>query len=128
MISAGVFKISSFPEFVFSIYQFDLLPVPFISYFAVLIIAIEVTGGFLLLFGIWRKQISIIFILLLSLFTAAMLINLFKEKTIDCGCFGPLLPNQIGWWSLVRNVILIALLYCIYEGDKKALTFYLRKQ
>lgn len=124
MIMAGTFKIASFAAFVFSIYQFDLLPAPLVSYFALVIIFIEVAGGVLLLLGVWKKQISIMFILILSLFTAAILINLFEEKTIDCGCFGALLPNQIGWWSIVRNAMFIILLYAVFKEGQIPFKFH----
>lgn len=43
---------------------------------------------------------------LLTLFTAAMLVNLRKGRRPDCRCFGQVKAAPIGWDSVSRNVVL----------------------
>lgn len=117
MISAGALKLSSFNEFVVSIYQFGILPNQTILHSAVLIISIELTGGFLLLFGVWKKVIALLFVAMLAIFTIVILLNIFQGRYFDCGCFGSALPVRIGLWSIIRNILLIAALIVVYRTE-----------
>ncbi len=47
--------------------------------------------------------------LLLMAFTAAVARTLRQGREVDCNCFGSLGPSRIGRWTLVRNVLLLAL-------------------
>lgn len=47
---------------------------------------------------------------LLGLYAAAIAVNLRRGRTeIDCGCGGPGVRQPIGWWLVVRNLVLAAL-------------------
>jgi len=47
---------------------------------------------------------------LLMVFTGAIAINLVRGRTsIDCGCFGPALRQQLSGWLLLRNLALMTI-------------------
>ncbi|MGD9735618.1 MAG: MauE/DoxX family redox-associated membrane protein [Solirubrobacterales bacterium] len=48
-------------------------------------------------------------LLLLAAFTAAVARVLRDGEEVDCNCFGSLGPSRIGRWTLMRNVLLLAL-------------------
>jgi peroxiredoxin/uncharacterized membrane protein YphA (DoxX/SURF4 family) len=47
-------------------------------------------------------------LLLLSVFTAAVCVNLASGRTPDCACFGGIRPSPISLWTVGRNLILAA--------------------
>ncbi|MDT7538003.1 MAG: hypothetical protein QOI82_1588 [Actinomycetota bacterium] len=47
-------------------------------------------------------------VLLLAAFTVTIVLNLARGKQVDCHCFGQLTGGAVGWRSVVRNVVLIA--------------------
>jgi hypothetical protein len=62
------------------------------------------------LFPLTRALAAVGVMLLLCVFTGAIAINLIRGRTnIDCGCFGPVLRQDLSAWLLVRNAALIAL-------------------
>lgn len=54
-------------------------------------------------------------------FTALLLRSLLTGEEADCGCFGSAAPEKVSWFSIVRNVVLIALAVMgIMAGDGAA--------
>lgn len=122
-ISTSILKIFSFPQFVFNIQEFDLLPHSTILSVAIFIVLSEMISGLGLAFNIYTKPISVFLILLVSLFSVGIIINLMRHNAIDCGCFGSYFSEEITWWSVGRNFTLQLILYWISHGfDKKMIT------
>jgi len=46
---------------------------------------------------------------MLVAFTALLLWSLLTGEEADCGCFGSPAPEKVSWFSIVRNLVLIAL-------------------
>src|ERR1700680_980546 len=46
---------------------------------------------------------------MLVVFLAAILVNLARGRTPDCHCFGQLHSERIGWKTVVRNLVLVAI-------------------
>jgi len=104
-IYAGVEKISDPETFALSISHYRLLPIVTINIFAISLPWIELVAGILLLFGIAVKENSAIIFSLLTIFTIAIVISLFRGLGIDCGCFGK--SSQIGLFKLGENTLMI---------------------
>lgn len=104
-IYAGAVKISNPEEFAISISNYRLFPNLIINFFAIILPWIEIISGILLLFGIAVKENSAIIFSLLSVFTIAIIISLFRGISIDCGCFGK--GTQIGLMKLGENTLMI---------------------
>jgi Methylamine utilisation protein MauE len=79
--------------------------------FAWMIPVIEGSAAVGLLMPAYCTFSAVALSILLGSFTAAVGLNLWRGRTeIDCGCFGPLLRQRIGWWLLPRNAALFAIL------------------
>jgi len=104
-IYAGADKISNPDDFALSISNYRLLPMSLLNFFAITLPWIEIVTGILLLFGISVKENSAIILTMLSIFTIAIVISLFRGLSIDCGCFGK--GTQIGLFKLGENLLVI---------------------
>lgn len=110
-IYAGAEKISNPDDFALSISNYRLLPNPSLNFFAITLPWIEIIAGILLLFGISVKENSAIIFVLLSVFTLAIIISLFRGLSIDCGCFGK--GTQIGLLKLGENLLMITVSFLL---------------
>ncbi len=113
-IYSGVAKALSFPLFVSDVEHFDLLPLKMIIPLSICIVMTEVVAGIGLCICGMSKMFSFVLVILLSVFTAAMLFNLFRGNIVECGCFGSTISSEINWWSVLRNMILGVFLYWIF--------------
>ena len=109
-ISSGLLKIFSFSDFVLSVHRFNILPASITLPFSIFIVFTELISGTGLLLNVQGTMISYILVFLLTLFSVAIIINLFHNNIIDCGCFGGIAPIGITWWSVVRNLLICLLL------------------
>lgn len=69
---------------------------------------LELVTGALLLCGLFTRAAASATALLLSVFTAAIAINLGRGRKIDCGCSGSGVARTITWLTVLRNVSLLA--------------------
>ena len=53
---------------------------------------------------------------LLAAFTAGIAYNLLRGNRVECHCFGALSTKPLSWWSVARNVALIALGVLVLSG------------
>jgi putative oxidoreductase len=116
-IYAGAEKISDTESFAISISNYRLLPVLTLNFFAITLPWLEIITGILLLFGIAVKENSTIIFSMLSIFTVAIIISLFRGLSIDCGCFGK--GTQIGLMKLGENILMIvgSLILIVFGSD-----------
>lgn len=106
-IISGLLKLFSLNYFTEIVYSMHVLPIFFVPYFAILLPIIEYVLGAFLIFGLSVKLTAKCIILLLISFTIVISINLIKGNLIDCGCFGNILQEKIGWSLLLREVIIL---------------------
>jgi thiol-disulfide isomerase/thioredoxin len=59
---------------------------------------------------------AIVALLLLATFTVGIVANLVRGKQVECHCFGALSDRPLSWWSVARNVALIALAAVVLAG------------
>lgn len=58
---------------------------------------------------------------MLVVFLAAILVNLARGRTPDCHCFGQLHSERIGWKTVGRNLILVALSsLLVWQGPERS--------
>lgn len=121
-VYAGMEKISDPSGFSTSIYNYKLLPVFLVNFFAIVLPWIEVTSGLLLILGIAVKENAYIINSMLLIFIFAVGISLIRGLDIDCGCFGK--GNQIGIQKLIENSLMFTagLLIIIFDSTFLSLT------
>jgi len=108
-IYAGILKISDSAGFSDAINNYELLPLSFVNFFAIILPWIEVVAGLFLIFGISVKENSFIISLMLAVFILAIVISLSRGLNIECGCFGTSSGTKVGIIKLVENIILLNL-------------------
>lgn len=86
-VAAALPKIVDPPSFAHMIYNYRLVPGPFVNLMGLTMPWIELLCGLALILGIWRTTARSLIALLLVTFIVAISINLLRGNSIDCGCF-----------------------------------------
>jgi putative oxidoreductase len=86
-IVAALPKIADPPSFAHMVYNYRLLPGPFVNLAALTMPWAELLMGVALICGIWRRAAATLVGALLVVFIVAISINLLRANAIDCGCF-----------------------------------------
>lgn len=106
-VSASLDKIANPALFSKVVYNYDLLPIPFINPFALFLPALEFVAGLLLILGLFPRSQALLIGLLLILFVGALTINIARGNDADCGCFGLEEESPIGWSLVLRDLVLL---------------------
>jgi putative oxidoreductase len=122
-IFAGMEKIADPAAFSDSINNYRVMPLFSINVFAIFIPWLEVISGILLLFGIKQRENSFILGGLLLVFIVLILSAIIRGLDIDCGCFGTIRAEMVGFRKIIENILLFLLGIHIYifKGDKFSL-------
>ncbi len=115
VILGGVFVFAAVPKiidaqaFAESIHNYQLFPLWSIGPLARLLPPIEVVVGVALIVGVAQPGAALIAAGMLAAFSAGMLQAMARGIDLSCGCFGNGDNTPIGWWNIVRNLMLIGL-------------------
>lgn len=115
-IAAGSAKLASNGGLRDSVARFGLLPDRAAHAVAIVLPWIEVSLGGLLIVGQWTKPAAEASIGLLFVFNAAISINLLRGNRVACHCFGQFGRKPISWWSVARNLVLLAVASLVSVG------------
>lgn len=112
-IVASIEKIADPSAFAVSINNYRILPEALSLVVATPLPWIELLCGFGLLFGFFQRGSSVLTLVMLVVFTAAIVSGLLRGLDISCGCFtqDPTVA-RIGWGKVAENTGLI-ILACI---------------
>ncbi len=107
LIWAGLAKVSEPALFALTVRAYNVLPLAFINGFAVVVPWMEIAAGACLLAGFWSRAAALAALALLSSFSVALVVNIFRGANLDCGCFG--LDGTRGslHGALVQDLLLI---------------------
>jgi uncharacterized membrane protein YphA (DoxX/SURF4 family) len=106
--TALIGKLRHRDEFVAVVGNYRLMPQKLVTLAAWLVITLETLTALSLASGIRLQAGAALAIGSLSIFAAAMTINLARGRTqIDCGCFQSTLRQKLSAAHLVRNALLI---------------------
>ena len=86
-VAASLPKIVDPPSFAHMIYNYRLVPGPFVNLMGLTMPWIELLCGLALILGIWRTTARTLIGAMLVMFIIAISINLARGNSIDCGCF-----------------------------------------
>jgi uncharacterized membrane protein YphA (DoxX/SURF4 family) len=70
---------------------------------------VEVALGSLLVTGVWRPVVAVVSAALLAAFTVLLVVRLVQGRRPPCACFGAWSTRPVGYGSVARNLVLIAL-------------------
>ena len=106
--ASGAMKLRDVELFEGSLADYQLTPHMIEKPLAYLLPILECAAAAGLLKSSTRTGAAFMLLALLAIFTGAIAINLARgRRSIDCGCFGPALRQELSGWLLARNVFLI---------------------
>ena len=106
--ASATMKLRDLEMFEGSLANYQLAPLWLEKPLAFLIPILECAAAVALLITSTRAIAAMTLLALLTVFTAAIAINLARGRTnIDCGCFGPALRQELSGWLLLRNLFLM---------------------
>jgi uncharacterized membrane protein YphA (DoxX/SURF4 family) len=119
---SGLAKLPRREEFVRAVRNYQLVPDRLGGLVGRVLPPLEVAGGALLALGLGIRPVAALLALCLAAFSGAVSINLLRGRTIDCGCFGPVAQQQITWWTVARNVVLLGMAVFVAAVEPTALS------
>ncbi|MDY6436478.1 MAG: DoxX family protein [Bacteroidales bacterium] len=118
-IVAAVLKLLSIDAFEVYIYSFGLCSYTWTTFFSRLLIFTELFLGLSLIFKIHFRRIWQLAMLLMLSFTLFLVYAAIFRNDSNCHCFGSLIELD-PWQSIVKNIIIIALLLLIRKEESHA--------
>ncbi|MBI2794448.1 MAG: DoxX family membrane protein [Ignavibacteria bacterium] len=107
-VLAAIPKITEPLAFATSIYHYGLVPVWAINAIALILPWLELLAGSALLLGYKTKLAAALCGLMLLIFTLAVAWAVANGLHIDCGCFGEAGGEEVSWWKVGKNTLMIA--------------------
>jgi uncharacterized membrane protein YphA (DoxX/SURF4 family) len=120
-VYSSVGKLFSQEEFGRVIYNYDLLPLFSVNILAIVLPYIQFIAGILLIFGIFKRGNSVIFIVLLLVFLIALIQAYARGLDINCGCFSldTTSSNTDILIRIIQDVLLLIPAFLILVFSKK---------
>lgn len=118
---SGFFKVLDLENFGKITMMYDILPLVFIPYTAIIVPVLELALGALFLFGYKIRAASFITIILMLMFMVFIGINIARGKTFDCGCFELSqfgIKEEIGFPLLARDAVIIVFAAVLFYAKK----------
>ncbi len=123
-IFSGFVKADDPLGFTYKLHEYfakDALDIPSLDKFsfgiAFSVSIIEMTLGFMMLIGIWKKFTLTMVTLMMIFFTFLTWYTAHYNKVLECGCFGDAIPFT-SWQSFWKNVVLMIFIIIITWGSK----------
>jgi putative oxidoreductase len=113
LLLAGLFlyaagtKVPDMGAFAESLANYRIFPAAIVSPVAAMVVGVEITAALALLFRPWARAGALVLAALLAGFTVGLASTLARGIDIACGCFGESAPAT--WWTVLRDVVLLAL-------------------
>jgi len=119
-IYASLSKIPYPAQFAESIANYRLIPYMFLNLGALILPWIELVTGLFLIIGFKSRSSTILIGLLLIMFDAMVLINMYWGAPITCGCYDTV-GEPIGWKKVLENALMLVFSVQIYCFDRPGL-------
>ena len=103
-----------------AIVGFDIIPESIALEAAIMLIWLELICGTFMLLGLWARATVIVITGMLTLFEIGLISVVVRGIEVNCGCFGQFSEMQVGWNTIIRN--LVQLVFCallLYYGSWK---------
>jgi uncharacterized membrane protein YphA (DoxX/SURF4 family) len=103
---AGISKLFELEHFRSEVAAFKLLPHALVTPFAYGLPFVETFAGLYLLLGLLVGPVAILTCVLMAAFLIAQAQAWARGLSLDCGCFGTLAQQKVGFWSIARDAAL----------------------
>jgi uncharacterized membrane protein YphA (DoxX/SURF4 family) len=105
-LAAGVSKIVELDTFRSQVAKYDVLPHALVTPFAYALPFVEIGIGVYLALGLFVRAAAAVACVLMVIFVIAHAQAWARGLVLDCGCFGSITSQQVGFWSIVRDAAL----------------------
>ncbi len=126
MILGGVFAFSAISKFAApnaladALVGFEMVPASLALEAAVVLIWHELICGTFMLLGLWTRATTIVLSGMLIVFEIGLASVMIRGLEVNCGCFGQFSETQVGWTTVIRNLVLLGFcLSLLYFGSWK---------
>ena len=116
-IYASLNKISDPGVFAENIAAYRIIPYQGLHLVAIILPWIELICGFFLILGLRTRAAASILSGLLFMFTLFVIINIFRDSSISCGCFGTV-GETISWKKVTINTIWLLMTIQVFLFDR----------
>ncbi len=116
-ICASLSKIPHPAQFAEAIANYRLIPYECLNLGTIILPWIELVAGLFLIIGFKSRTSVIVIGLLLVIFDAMILINMYQGAPITCGCYDTV-GEPIGWKKVLENALIVVFSFQIYSCDK----------
>lgn len=96
----------------FEVFHMDFLS-EWATGIAILLCIFEIVLGALLLFGFWKKQVTMGLLLVIIFFTFLTFLSAAFKVVTSCGCFGDAIPLT-PWQSFGKDILLFVLIFILF--------------
>jgi uncharacterized membrane protein YphA (DoxX/SURF4 family) len=103
---AGIAKLFELEHFRSQVAAYKLLPHALVTPFAYGLPFLETFVGVYLLLGLLVAPAAILTCVLMGAFLVAQAQAWARGLSLDCGCFGTLSQQRVGFWSIARDAVL----------------------
>jgi uncharacterized membrane protein YphA (DoxX/SURF4 family) len=103
---AGAAKIVELDTFRAQVAKYDVLPHGLLTPFAYALPFIELAVGAYLALGLFTRTAAAVGTALMVVFVIAQAQAWARGLVLDCGCFGSLAAQKVGFWTILRDAAL----------------------
>lgn len=122
-LSAAIPKVWSPEQFATAVWRYQILPDSLVNLAAITLPWVELLVAIALLSGRWRRAAAFTAMILLSVFTIALLAAIARGINADCGCFSSTSAAKISWLNPLRNIVLVMMASWVWWSTQNASRF-----
>ncbi len=103
-----------------AIVGFEIIPESIALEAAIMLIWLELICGTFMILGLWARATVIVITGMLTLFEVGLITVVARGIEVNCGCFGQFSEMQVGWSTIIRNMVQLG--FCallLYYGSWK---------
>jgi uncharacterized membrane protein YphA (DoxX/SURF4 family) len=102
--------------------NYHVLPMALVPLAAVVIPWLEFFTGLCLVAGFRWRGAALIFFILVTVYVLALSWNLLNGVEMNCGCFSMESQEKLSIWTVLRDVIFLAMGFLVLTSSRMALT------
>ena len=119
-IWAAVTKLPDMAAFAQDVANYRVIPAALVPIVAAAVVGIELLAGIALVIGVMDRPAAAVLAVLLAAFIALLAQALLRGIDLRCGCFGG--DERASWWTVVRDLVMLATAVAVARGPSPART------